>query len=113
MTELDFHREPCTKMKSTTNGINEITIVKNTGIINDIDGNYRYAEEGQAANQAFLIPEGGVSNEFLYQTMMSQYRETMNLHRETSRAIASLRNLILNPRHSTAREEEDAVSEGE
>lgn len=34
-------------------------------------------------------------------------------HRETSRAIASLRNLILNPRHSTVVEEEAGVSEEE
>lgn len=106
LTEMDLIRETCTKMKSTTNEINEITIFKNTRIIKDIDGTYRYADDGQASNQAFPIPEGGITNEFLYTTMMTQ-------HRETSCAIASLRNLILNPWHSTVVKEEDAVSEEE
>lgn len=50
MTNLDLNREPCTKMRSTANEINEITIVKNTGIIKDSNGTFRYADEDQAAN---------------------------------------------------------------
>ncbi|CAK8564587.1 unnamed protein product [Lathyrus sativus] len=61
----------------------------------------------------------GLTSEFLYTTMMNQHRESMNMHRETSRAIASLRNLIFNPPHSNTRvvdeemEEEDDSEEEE
>lgn len=65
LTEFDLNREPSTKMKPTKNEINEITIVKNIGILKDVDGTYKYADEGLASNQAIPIPEGGITNEFL------------------------------------------------
>jgi hypothetical protein len=55
----------------------------------------------------FPIPDGGITNEFFYTTIMSQ-------HRETTRAIKSLRNLVLSSRNLPVEDDEgEAGSEAE
>ncbi|KAI5434407.1 hypothetical protein KIW84_021304 [Lathyrus oleraceus] len=105
LTDMEIGREPFLAMTPTTNEINGVTIMKNTGIIQCNDGSYKYDDGSSSSN--FPIPEGGLTNEFLYTTMMSQ-------HRETTRAIKSLRNLVLSSRNLPMEDDEgEAGSEAE
>lgn len=104
-TDMEIEREPFIAMSTTANEINGVTIMKNTGIVQCNDGSYKYVDESSSSN--FPIPKGGITNEFLYTTMMSQ-------HRETTRAIKSLRNLMLSSHNLPVEDDEgDADSEVE
>lgn len=99
LTDMEIGREPFLAMNTTANEINGVTIMKNTGIIQSNDGSYKYDDGSSSSN--FPIPEGGISNEFLYTTMMSH-------HRETTRSIKSLRNLVLSSRNLPVEDDEGA-----
>lgn len=104
---MEIGREPFIAMTTTANEINGVIIMKNTGIIQCNDGSYKYDDGSSSSN--FPIPEGGITNEFLYTTMMNQ-------HRETTRAIKSLRNLVLSSRNLPVEDDEGEVgseAEGE
>lgn len=105
-TDLDLNREPTIVMKENVNEINSITIIKNTGIIRSGPNTYRYRDSESASPSNYTIPEGGITNEFLYITMMNQ-------HRETTRAINSLRQLVLDSQdhHEENVEEDEEGSE--
>lgn len=104
-TDMEIGREPFIAMTTTANEINGVTIMKNTGIVQCNDGSYKYDDGSSSSN--FPIPKGGITNEFLYTTIMSQ-------HRETARAIKSLRNLVLSSRNLPVDDDEgDAGSEAE
>lgn len=90
-TNMDLNREPAIRTKVSLNEINSLTITRKTGIIRSDDNSYRYQDSEPAAPSTFPIPEGGITNEFLYLTVMNQ-------HRETTRAINSLRQLVLDSR---------------
>ncbi|KAI5425061.1 hypothetical protein KIW84_031020 [Lathyrus oleraceus] len=97
LTDMEIGREPFIAMTTTANEINNVTIMKNTGIVQSNDGSYKYDDGSSSSN--FPIPEGGITNEFLYTTMMSQ-------HRETTRAIKSLRNLVLSSHNLPVEDDE-------
>lgn len=86
-TDMELYIEPTIRMKESVNAINGSTITKNTRIIRNEDNSYSYQDAEPAAPINFLIPDGGITNEFLYLTMMNQHREMLDHHRETSRAI--------------------------
>lgn len=113
-TDLEISREPAIQMKGSLNEINGATIVKNTGIIRNEDKSYSYQD---AAPANFQIPDGGITNEFLYLTMMTHHREMLNHQRETTREINSLRQLVLNSQATHGEEnmvdEEDDEEEEE
>lgn len=69
LTDMEIGREPFLAMTTTANEINGVTIMKNIGIIQCNDGSYKYDDGSSSSN--FPIPEGGITNEFLYTTMMS------------------------------------------
>lgn len=113
-TDMEIDRESVVRMKISLNEINGATITKNTGIIRNEDNSYSYQD---AAPVNFQIPDGGTTNEFLYLTMMNHHREMLNHHRETTRAINSLRQLVLNSQETHGEEnmvdEEDDEEEEE
>lgn len=104
-TDMEIRRELFIAMTITANEINGVTIMKNTGIVQCNDGSYKYDDGSSSSN--FPIPDGGITNEFLYTTIMSQ-------HRETTSAIKSLCNLVLSSRNLPEDDDEgDAGSEAE
>lgn len=102
---MEIGREPFIAMTTTANETNGVTIMKNTGIVQCNDESYKYDDRSSSSN--FPIPDGGITNEFLYTTIMSQ-------HRETTCAIKSLCNLVLSSRNLPEDDDEgDAGSEAE
>ena len=83
---IDLKREPKKKMAARECEINASTSVWNTGIFLDMDGTYKYKDEFSTSSSdpppPPPAPEGGYSNEALYNkicsvetTMMKNYRE--------------------------------------
>lgn len=111
---LDLRREPQNKMTKKDYEINARTSLKNTRIIKDGDGQFKYKEDS-SLNAPQPVPEGGYKNDMLYTNMCST-KATMNRnHREHKLRMALLKRLFRNLTSSRNREpiEEEESEQGE
>ncbi|KAI5414190.1 hypothetical protein KIW84_058359 [Lathyrus oleraceus] len=91
---VPLQREPKTPMTVRNGEINEVAIMKNTGIGIRPNGVYRY-KDSAAPSAPPTIPEGEISNAMLYSKMCSIETIMHHNHQVTQRGIKSLRKIFL------------------
>lgn len=74
--------------------INASTSIRNTGIFLDMDGMYKYKDE--SSNTPLPAPEGGYSNEVLYNKICSVESTMMRNYREQKFEMDSIKRLLEN-----------------
>lgn len=115
---LEFHdvqlqREPNTPMAARNCEINEITATKNTDIIIEPNGVFRY-KDTVASSAPPPTPEGDITNYMLYNKMCSIETTMNHNHSVTQHGIKSLRKLFLSMnRQHVPSEKGDKESEEE
>lgn len=97
---IDLKREPKKKMTANECEINASTSVRNTSIFLDMDGTYKYKYESSTTSNAPLppppAPEGGYSNEALYNKIFSVETTMMKNYCEQKFEMASIKRVLEN-----------------
>lgn len=97
---IDLKREPKKKMTARECEINASTSIWNTGIFLDMDGTYKYKDESLTSSSDPQppppAPEGGYSNEALYNKICSVEMTMMKNYHEQKFEMASIKRLLGN-----------------
>lgn len=94
---IDLKRESKKKITTRECEINASTSVWNTGIFLDMDGTYKYKDESSTSSNAPPpAPEGGYSNEALYDKICSVESTMIKNYREQKFEMASIKRLLEN-----------------
>jgi hypothetical protein len=97
---IDLKREPKQKMTARECEINASTSVRNTSIFLDMDGTYKYKDESSTSSNVPppppSAPEGGYSNEALYNKIYSVETTMMKNYHEQKFEMASIKRLLEN-----------------
>lgn len=109
--EIDLKWEPKKKMSAKECEINDLTSVRNTGIFLDMDGMYKYKHE--PSNAPPPAPEGGYTNEVLYNKICSVESTMMHNYHEHKFEMASIKRLLENLTKSQNPEMTDEEENGE
>lgn len=92
--EVDLKREPKNRMDPKDWEINVGATLRNTRIIQDKDGIYKYKDDPSIYAHP-PVPEDGYTNEVLYNKFCSVESFMMNGFRDLCLEVASLKNLYL------------------